>query len=560
MRIKLSIILTVLCLSRLSVQAATIYTAASPSYTDVNAKVILASDGDTVQIPAGTATWTSGITIAKGITVQGAGRTSTVITNNISGTGSYSQPLFTLSDGGSGTRRISAIGMRAPAISNNFTGRQGIGIAIYGYGTQKRVDNCQFDDLYAGLYIGNSNGVSDHNYYYNLSEVARHVGYNLSPDSGVVGQLYAWNHFRPLAFDSLNYFIHENETVEITGDANVSDEVEACSYCFRYSTITLREAHSPYTAAQSFPLFDCHGDNPLSGQYSALATLIYENDITLKTGAQSAPFMTHRGGKGIYFNNRVVSQGGSGYAAVQIWEESVRYNYPHWTYWDVAQDVYVWNNTYNGAVQGAGPDQYSGSVIIEGVNYFNHPPQSGQYGYPLALPTYPHPLVSGGVAPTPTPTATPQPTPTPGPLGMIFPSSAGVITAPFVVNSDNTISQAIQTVDPTLGGQAVYTFGITNPGNYIVTANVDCPSDASNSFFVNIDSQPTVNMVWSIPLTSGLEPRTVSWGADPTPHGWTLTAGTHQLIIRGREAGAKLGQITIAAAVPPPQNLRIVGP
>ena len=59
-------------------------------------------------------------------------------------------------------------------------------------------------------------------------------------------------------------------------------------------------------------------------------------------------------------------------------------------------------------------------------------------------------------------------------------------------------------------------------------------------------------MVWSIPVTSGLESRTVTWSPDTEPKVWTLNAGVHQLIIRGREANARLGQITLRVGSPPP--------
>lgn len=52
-------------------QAATV-TAKSASLTDVSSAVASACDGDTVIVPEGTATWTSMLTITKGITLQGA--------------------------------------------------------------------------------------------------------------------------------------------------------------------------------------------------------------------------------------------------------------------------------------------------------------------------------------------------------------------------------------------------------------------------------------------------------------------------------------------------------
>ena len=53
--------------------------AASVSFTDVNAAITAALDGDTVVIPAGTASWTSGIGISnKNLTVVGQTTTDPV--------------------------------------------------------------------------------------------------------------------------------------------------------------------------------------------------------------------------------------------------------------------------------------------------------------------------------------------------------------------------------------------------------------------------------------------------------------------------------------------------
>jgi hypothetical protein len=144
--------------------------------------------------------------------------------------------------------------------------------------------------------------------------------------------------------------------------------------------------------------------------------------------------------------------------------------------------------------------------------------------------------------------------------GLTFESTAGVITAPFVA-SGGMISQATDTTLAT-GGRAVYTFNVTTPGDYLVAANVIAPDSAQNSFFVNIDTEPTdPYMVWHLPPTTTLQSRTVSWQGNGTvdssqfaPKIFTLSAGSHQLIIRGREANACLGTITLTQtniSVPP---------
>ena len=151
--------------------------------------------------------------------------------------------------------------------------------------------------------------------------------------------------------------------------------------------------------------------------------------------------------------------------------------------------------------------------------------------------------------------------------GLTFAATAGVLTAPFTING----STIWQTVDTGLnaGGRAVYTFNVVTPGDYIISAGVDALDGSQNSFFVNIDAEPTdPHMVWHIPPTSGMQTRTVSWQGNGTvdnsefaPRVFTLTAGPHQLIIRGREAYTQLGMITLTPFVPvTPPTIALTAP
>src|SRR5947207_4900562 len=67
----LSSVLAVLFVGASSAMQARIINAASPSLADVRGAIASAADGDTVIVPAGTASWTSALTIKKGITIQG---------------------------------------------------------------------------------------------------------------------------------------------------------------------------------------------------------------------------------------------------------------------------------------------------------------------------------------------------------------------------------------------------------------------------------------------------------------------------------------------------------
>lgn len=135
--------------------------------------------------------------------------------------------------------------------------------------------------------------------------------------------------------------------------------------------------------------------------------------------------------------------------------------------------------------------------------------------------------------------------------GLTFNAGSGVIGAPFV-NSGGIISQATET-GVSDGGRAVYAFTITNAGNYTVQAVVEAPDDAGNSLFINIDAEPTdPQMIWHIPTATGFQTQTASWQGNGaynapqfSPKVFSLGAGTHQLIIRGREANVRLQSVSI---------------
>jgi hypothetical protein len=146
-------------------------------------------------------------------------------------------------------------------------------------------------------------------------------------------------------------------------------------------------------------------------------------------------------------------------------------------------------------------------------------------------------------------------------------ATAGVINPPFGIR-EGSVSQPIST-GVTNGGRAVYTFTVTNAGDYLITASVNAPTSEANSFFVSIDATPAnPTMVWDIPVTHGFEQRTVSWRGDGTPDQdeivpkrFPLSAGSHELIIVGREADVQLQEIHICTSnstkPSPPTNVRI---
>jgi hypothetical protein len=161
-------------------------------------------------------------------------------------------------------------------------------------------------------------------------------------------------------------------------------------------------------------------------------------------------------------------------------------------------------------------------------------------------------VTPGGSAPPPPPSS-----------GLSVAADSGTLSAPFVA-SHGTIYQPVET-SLTAGGRAVYNFNLGHAGNYLVLANVRAPNEGQNSFYINIDAEPTDPlMIWDIPPGPTLKSCTVTWRGNGTPEAATaqykpkvfaLSAGAHQLIVRGREANTTLGTITIAAT---PPRLRII--
>jgi len=137
-------------------------------------------------------------------------------------------------------------------------------------------------------------------------------------------------------------------------------------------------------------------------------------------------------------------------------------------------------------------------------------------------------------------------------------ATSGAISAPFYIANGAIVQPHYTSV--TAGGEAVYTFNLGTAGNYVISAVVTAPSTDNNSFYVNIDAEPADPLtIWDIPVTFTPADETVSWrgagGLDPAspsafdaqyaPRVFTLSAGTHQLIVRGREGNCTLGTITI---------------
>jgi hypothetical protein len=153
--------IAVFLFTALTLRGAT-YSAASANVRDIQSKIDLARDGDTIVVPAGTAQWTEPLEITKNITVRGAGIGKTVIYDKVPRVLDACALRVVLSQ--NLPSRLSGFEFRGDSSvtrpNNNgvirFRGMQGVSGNF-------RLDHCKFTGLYGlGLKFTDVIGVMDH--------------------------------------------------------------------------------------------------------------------------------------------------------------------------------------------------------------------------------------------------------------------------------------------------------------------------------------------------------------------------------------------------------------
>jgi hypothetical protein len=238
--------------------------AANCSQEAVQAAVNSASNGDTVNVPAGSCVWSSTLMVTKRITLQGAGIDITNITKspaegeviNLYQSGSRLTGFTFIN----GTARVDGDGWRidhCKFYSNNFME----GVNVRG---EREMDH--------------STGVVDHCEFYNTRVLV--VGW--------AGLLHHWSWAQPLNLGSSDDVVYVEDCIfNATVFANAMDSNYGGMYVFRYNKLydTTIEAHS------------------LQGNHRATRKWeIYNNTINQVNRIIYTPFRL-RGGTGVVFNN-----------------------------------------------------------------------------------------------------------------------------------------------------------------------------------------------------------------------------------------------------------------
>ncbi|MEF3073919.1 hypothetical protein V2P20_02660 [Methylobacter sp. Wu1] len=353
--------------------------AASCSYNDVSTAVASAATGDTVTVPAGSCSWSSTLKITKGISVIGAGKAETIITNNA---GTAVSIIKTQNDF-----------VRLSGFRFNNSDKQTPIISIIGPTFKARIDNITVNkgDAAIGTNWSGSGatgpvyGVVDSSEFYNTSRAYFAMDVRSGDREWGKG---AWNEYlgnEKALPGSDNMMIFEDNKF-IWDNSLTNKNAQGALYGQYGGKVTFR-----YNDFSGFCTYiDGHGDLGAGQDYGTIYYEIYNNTFKQdNTHCSQGNIVWMRGGKLIAHDNTFT--GGSLPFRMSVYYES-----------DIAShrvnNTYYWANKWNGnsdqasmvkvTDSGQTSSGYSANNIKLNQQYFLKEPESYK---PY---TYPHPLRS----------------------------------------------------------------------------------------------------------------------------------------------------------------------
>jgi hypothetical protein len=400
-------------------QAATI-NAASCSTPDVQTAVNSASNGDTVVIPNGSCTWTSGITTSKQITISGQTKGRVLITHS-AGSGD----LLAITTGSSFSTVVSNLNF----LPGSGTGRY---MVIGGSGKPPLIhDNYfnlpDFQLVHAIHYERYGGGVIHHNTFESLTA------------SGTSGSSGAGSGGLAIKDQSSGVSWSTASTMgaaDITGTANIYIEDNTFNNIY-LQAIDCDDNARTVIRRNTFndSGFVCHGAD--TSTYGARHTEVYDNTFVFHTSGSIGPITYPlnlnwwwyvRGGTGIVTGNvmpNITSTTWGAKAAVNFIVQQLRRNAgpnaccnTYACLHQVGQShngtslttdpVYIWGNSGSGTPESPGLQDYNpnecpgnnttAQFVQLGRDYVVGSAKPGYTKY-----TYPHPLASAGPGPAPAP-------------------------------------------------------------------------------------------------------------------------------------------------------------
>jgi hypothetical protein len=127
-----------------------------------------------------------------------------------------------------------------------------------------------------------------------------------------------------------------------------------------------------------------------------------------------------------------------------------------------------------------------------------------------------------------------------------FEAEAGTVVSPMKRYTDSSVTYVASTSKR--HGSVSFDFSITEPGNYIIWARHLSPNGGHDSFFVSMDgieADYQTTDTWSTNWQWTRVNLETSTGTTTDPRVFNLSAGTHSLTLRGKEAHCPLDKLII---------------
>ena len=262
----------------------------TPDYASVSSCVSSATYGDTINVSAGSVTWTGEIVITKGISLIGAGKDSTIIKRGTAQTSQFYGLISYYPDAteraANNTFRISGFTLDADSLSTVIFLKNSTASIL----NKIRIDNNKITNP-GGLNAGRGIYISGTFYGVIHSNVFEYS--SGKPLDSYGADATSWTNLTR-DFGSANNIYYEDNT--FIGSSAYHSAGQGGRYVSRYNTYS-------GATANLYPIFDIHGNQPTG--YSAMVGEIYGNLVDL--GTRSGGLFDHRGGQAMIFNNYVAT-------------------------------------------------------------------------------------------------------------------------------------------------------------------------------------------------------------------------------------------------------------
>ena len=385
-------------------------TAVSCEESDIQDCIDGSSDGDTINVPSGSCTWTTAVDIDQGITLSGP---STTIDCNVAISAGDSDKECLSITNTTGSARVT--GFTFTETHASYYNSPGI-INISSTQNDYRIDNCTFTGMNSRVISPTSaaDGLIDNNTFTNTGDVNSECAIRVYPSSSEA--MTAWTTATSLGSADAVYI--EGNTFTHSSDVVCALDIEnGGKVVARYNELT-----NYYLAS--------HG---LEGTLGVLKYEIYENEISATLDASNDIAISLRGGTGVIYNNDISD------SSTAWWQKITAMNYCGTencqdvtgchseitgveacdgypcknqvgrTYNQTLAPVYIWDNTYdsvsNNNLYLFEVDQSSANACVEGVDDYAKIDEAlvedrdfyEGTSHPNYTPyTYPHPLRQSG--------------------------------------------------------------------------------------------------------------------------------------------------------------------